>query len=296
MASSSPPPAEPAGAGAAGRPLPICVLTDYGAADEFVGVLHLVLARLAPTAPVVDLTHEVPKWDVPAGAATLRRLAPWLVPSVVLAVVDPGVATDRRAVALEVATAPGAGGRLLLVGPDNGLLLSVAAEAGGIARAVELDRPNWHLPQPPGAGATFAGRDVFAPVAAHLSLGVDLSEVGSPVEPTDLVELDFPGPVVTADGLSCAVTWIDHFGNAQLNAVAADLEELGPNPWLRLPGGAVQVLARRRSFAEIPVGAVGLVIDSYGRAALCVDRGSAAARLGLAVGDPVLIGPGPGAG
>jgi S-adenosylmethionine hydrolase len=248
-----------------------------------------VIARIAPGAAIVDLTHDVARWDVAAGAMTLWRAAPWLAPGVVLAVVDPGVATPRRAIALETGASPPAG-PLFLVGPDNGIL-GPAARAAGIARAVVLDNPAWHFPNPSPnvSGATFAGRDVFAPAAAHLSRGVDLGELGSPIDPASIVGGESPGPVAApGGGVGCVITWVDHFGNAQLNITPADLAGLGPDLVLVLPR-IVRPISARASFAEIPSGALGLVTDSYGRCAICVDRGAAAAELGLSAGDSVVL-------
>ena len=140
----------------------VTLLTDYGLDDEFVGVLKSVIRDLAPHATTIDLTHGIRPFDVRAGALALARAIPYVAEGVVLAVVDPGVGTKRRAVAIEVADGAG-----VLVGPDNGLLAPAVAVAGGATRAVALDNPEYQLPAP---GATFAGRDIFAPAAAHLCL------------------------------------------------------------------------------------------------------------------------------
>jgi S-adenosyl-L-methionine hydrolase (adenosine-forming) len=270
--------------------LPVILLTDYGRTDEFVGVLHLVVSRVAPGAPIVDLTHDIPPFDVTAGAMTLWRLAPWLAPGVVLAVIDPGVGTVRRPIAIEVDRAGGAPGvatPLFLVGPDNGLLVPAAHAAGGIAAAVAIDRPAGSFPVPSGAGTTFAGRDVFAPAAALLSGGSELGSLGPPIDPAGLVGAAVEEATVDGDVIHALVTWVDHYGNVQLNVVA---DGLPAELVVRLPGRA-EPAVRRSSFAEIPPDGLGLVTDSYGRAALCVDRGSAAARLGLAAGDRVELHP-----
>ena len=273
---------------------PITLLTDYGHRDEFVGIVHLVLARHAPGAVVVDLTHDIPVHDIRTGALTLWRSVPWLAPGVVVAVVDPGVATGRRAVAIETRAAAG----LWLVGPDNGLLLPAAQAAGGIARAVALTDPAWHLQTDggPQRGGTFAGRDVFAPVAGHLSLGVDLGRLGPPVDPLTLRGRPVDDPVSTAEGVTCEVLWVDRFGNAQLNARPGDLEHLGPDlaatlPGVRTPAGASRSwpLLRVEAYADLPPGAWGLVTDSYGLCSISGDRRSAAEALALHPEDPVLI-------
>src|SRR4051794_16725121 len=154
---------------------PVTFLSDYGLADEFVGVVKSVIRSIAPAVTVIDLTHDIDPHDVRGGGLALARSAQYLVPGVVLAVVDPGVGTPRRAIAIEVGD-----GQSVLVGPDNGLLAPAVAMVGGADRAVVLDNTDHHLPAP---GPTFAGRDVFAPAAAQLCLGVDLLELGTPVDP-----------------------------------------------------------------------------------------------------------------
>src|SRR4051812_29019158 len=157
----------------------VSFLTDWGLTDEFVGVVKAVIRDLAAHAAVIDLTHQIRPFDVRAGSLALARSISYLPTGVVLAVVDPGVGTARRAVAIEVA-----GGEGILVGPDNGLLAPAVAIAGGAERAVELDYPEFWLEAP---GATFAGRDVFAPAVAHLCNGLDLADLGTPVDPIVLM-------------------------------------------------------------------------------------------------------------
>ena len=200
-------------------------LSDYGTADEFVGVVHAVLHHRAPGVPVIDLSHQIPAFDVAAGSAMLVRAGPHLGAGVVLAVVDPGVGTDRRAVALESAT----GRPAWLVGPDNGLLVPLAAASGGVRTAMALDPARLGTSARPG---TFDGRDVFAPAAAHLVTGGAAREIGNPIDPATLVEPPVggtnrtPGPG-TGEEVVCQVTWIDRFGNAQLSVGPAALTEIG---------------------------------------------------------------------
>ena len=164
----------------------VSFLSDYGTSDEFAGVVRAVIRDLAPHATVIDLTHDVPPFDVRAGSLALARCIGYVPSGVVLAVVDPGVASDRKAVAIEVADGAG-----VLIGPDNGLLAPAVAMAGGAERAVELTNPEYHLEA---AGATFAGRDVFAPAAAHLCNGVDLTELGPEIDPGLLLPATVPLP------------------------------------------------------------------------------------------------------
>jgi hypothetical protein len=293
-------------------------LSDYGTADEYVGVVHAVLHRLAPSVAVIDLTHQVPPFDVGGGASLLVRCAPHLGAGVVLAVVDPGVGTDRRGVAVEL----GSGGPSWLVGPDNGLLQPAAAALGGARSRVELDRPPVGAARgrsatsaPDRVARTFDGRDVFAPAAAHLALGGDPGELGPVVAPDSLVRCPAttPGPAERIedgpDG-SVAVTSVrrvDRFGNLELGVEPDVLEAIGLTAGRtapvavgaeRSPGHGASVPVRRVGvFADLDTDELGLLIDSAGRVALALDRASAAVHLGRAgAGDVVCIGPVPATG
>jgi S-adenosyl-L-methionine hydrolase (adenosine-forming) len=266
----------------------VSLLTDYGNADEFAGVVRAVIRDIAPHVTVIDLTHEIPPFDVRAGSLALARCIVYVPSGVVMAVVDPGVATDRRAVAIEVA-----GGSGIVVGPDNGLLAPAVAMAGGAERAVELTNPDYRLLTP---GKTFAGRDVFAPAAAHICNGVELSELGPEVDTMSLLPATVPLPRDVGDGIVAEVLWVDRFGNCQLNVGPEDL----PATWtgdvqLRIgsatdpTGGVVRRAMRVESFAALGPGQPGLVLDSYGMLAVCLDRRSAGEELGLVAGDQVLL-------
>lgn len=268
----------------------VSFLTDYGTVDEFVGVVKAVIRDIAPHVGVIDLTHEIAPFDVRAGSLALARCIGYVPRGVVLAVVDPGVATARRAVAVEVA-----GGEGVLIGPDNGLLAPAVAMAGGAERAVELTNPEFQLEAP---GATFAGRDVFAPAAAHLCNGVDLYELGDPVDPGVLLPGTVPLPREEEGALVTEVLWVDRFGNCQLNVGPDELPaHWGDTLQLRIhdpldPSGVVvRTAARATSFAALGTGAAGLVLDSYGMLAVCFDQRSAADELGLAAGAQVTLVP-----
>ena len=194
----------------------ISFLSDFGTADEFVGVVHSVINSIAPFVKVIDITHGVPHFDIRSGGLALARSAQYLSPGVVLAVVDPGVGTQRRAVAVEVG-----GGESVLVGPDNGLLAPTVALVGGADRAVSLTEINYQLPAP---GPTFAGRDIFGPAAAHIASGVDLLELGDEVEVSSLVPGLMPITSKESDGLHAEVLWVDQYGNAQINLDPIELE------------------------------------------------------------------------
>jgi S-adenosylmethionine hydrolase len=274
-----------------GRPYDtVTFLSDYGTTDEFVGVVHSVIRDMAPHARVIDLTHGIAPFDVRGGSLALARSISYVASGVVLAVVDPGVATSRKAIAVEVA-----GGEGVLVGPDNGLLAPAVALAGGAERVVELSSVDHQLPS---AGATFAGRDIFAPAAAHLCQGVDLAELGPALDP----DLLLPGVVALAQvddtKVIAQVLWVDRFGNAQLNVGPDDLAPtFGSRVELRITsptdpsGGVTRSVRRVDAYAMLERGAVGLVLDSSGLLAISMDQRSAADELQLAVGDQVTLLP-----
>ncbi len=259
----------------------ISFLSDYGRRDEFVGVVHSVIRSIAPDVNVLDITHDVEAYNVRAGGLTLARSAQYLVPGVVLAVVDPGVGTTRRPVAVEVG-----GGQSFLVGPDNGLLAPAVAMVGGATAAYVLDKPEHHLEAP---GPTFDGRDIFAPIAAHLCNGVDPAELGTPIDPVLLLPGVLPVSELEPDGtIRAEVLWIDGFGNVQLNVDPAQIEDWTPT--VRISGGDQERIANRvTSFADTAPGGVGLIVDSYGLLTIAVDRGSAAAELGIGEADQITL-------
>ncbi len=263
----------------------VSFLSDYGLADEFVGVVTSVIRSIAPHAVVVNVTHDIPPHDLRAGAMALARAAQYLAPGVILAVVDPGVGTERRAVAVEVA-----GGEGVFVGPDNGLMASAVAMTGGAERVVELTDADYHLTSP---GFTFAGRDVFAPVAAHLCNGVGLEELGRLVDPTGLLPGLVPVSRIEGDRTVTEVLWIDRFGNAQLNVGPDDIDLLVTRRFTLSNASATMVRTAEvaPTYAAIAPGGIGLVVDSYGLVSICLERHSAAAELGLGPGDEVSITP-----
>ncbi|SRR5581483_4232202 len=258
----------------------VTFLSDYGTADEFVGVVKSVIRSIAPHAAVIDLTHDVEPHDVRGGGLVLARSAQYLNPGVVLAVVDPGVGTDRKGVAVEVGD-----GASVLVGPDNGLLAAAVAMVGGADRAVVLDNDEYQLPAP---GPTFAGRDVFAPAAAHLCNGVDLDALGTLVDPATLLPGLLPVTREEDGNLVAEVLWVDRFGNAQLNVDPDEIDGWGDKVRLHFKETS-RVATRANAYAEVKTGHVGLVVDSYGMLSIAVDRGSAASELGLHAGDPVTM-------
>ena len=261
----------------------ISFLSDFGTTDEFVGVVHSVINSIAPFAKVIDITHGIPHYDIRSGGLALARSAQYLSPGVVLAVVDPGVGTQRRAVAVEVGD-----GESVLVGPDNGLLAPTVALVGGADRAVSLTETNYQLPAP---GPTFAGRDIFGPAAAHIASGVDLSELGDEVEVSSLMPGLMPITSKEDDGFHAEVFWVDQYGNAQINLDPTELEikENEVNHFEIKTAGQIRIAKKVETFEELGAGELGLTIDSYGLVALVIARGSAAEEMKISTGNQVII-------
>jgi hypothetical protein len=261
----------------------VSFLSDYGLQDDFVGVCHGVIKRIAPDAQVVDITHGIPPQAVLQGALVLANTVAYMPDGVCLAIVDPGVGTDRRALALRDAS-----GRLF-VGPDNGLLVPAAEKGGGIAAAHELTSRQHVLPW---VSATFHGRDVFAPAAAHLAVGVALDELGPAVDPEQLVRLDLPEPEIRGGRIRATVLYVDSFGNVQLNVATEDVERAGI-----APGGRVELAVgldryyatAGRTFADARPGDILLYEDSYRNVSIAITNGNAAQMLGTVPGDRLEI-------
>jgi S-adenosyl-L-methionine hydrolase (adenosine-forming) len=259
--------------------LPITFLSDYGYDDEFAGVCRAVIARIAPDATVIDLTHGIAPHAVHQGAVVLARALAYAPVGVHLAVVDPGVGSERRAVAVE------AGDGRLLVGPDNGLLRPAVDRLGGVVRAVDVSATPVRLDP---VAATFHGRDIFAPVAAHLANGARLEDLGEAFEPEGIHALEVASRVVAH-----AVA-VDRFGNVALDLAESDLPAAGIEREERF---AATAHGRRlegtyaRAFADVPEGEPLLYRDAADAMALAVNRGSAAERLALEPGAEVVLTP-----
>ena len=265
---------------------PIVFLSDYGLEDEFVGTCHGVIARIAPQAGVIDLSHAVPRQDVRRGALMLAQALRYMpADAVFLAVVDPAVGMNRRAVAIE------AGSGAMLVGPDNGVLSLALDDLQGATGAVEITAEDVVLSP---TSATFHGRDVFAPAAAHLSIGRELGTLGTEVEPDTLVRLPRPGVVVRPGELRAEIIGTDRFGNLQLSVRPGHLEEAGLAEDQELevhwPGGPPTPIRLVRTFGEVPEGDLALFTDSGGWLAVAVNGGSAAEALAAEPGDSVIVG------
>ena len=257
----------------------ITFLSDYGLEDGFVGVCHAVIAGICPDARIIDLVHWVPRGDVRAGALILYDALPYLPVGVHLAVVDPGVGSARRGIAVR------AGDGRLLVGPDNGLLSLAAERAGGAVEAVDIGASPFALAR---VSATFHGRDVFAPVAARLAGGAALADAGEPCDPAGLVMLEMSVARVEGGFLVAHVSHVDRFGNVQLDVEDPSFE-VGAVLEVVMGSGRSQRARYARTFAEAGAGELILYEDSSGRLAVAVNGGDAAARLDLADDDELRI-------
>jgi S-adenosyl-L-methionine hydrolase (adenosine-forming) len=267
------------------QPRPITFLSDYGYEDEFAGVCRAVIAQIAPGGPLIDLSHGIARQDVRQGAIVLANALPSCPPGVHLAVVDPGVGSERRAVAVAAAE-----GRFL-VGPDNGLLSRALERLGGALDAVDLTRSPFRL-EP--VSATFHGRDLFAPVAAHLALGARLEEAGQPIDPASLTALDLTTPRIGPDEIVAHAIHVDGYGNVTLDLDSSMLADgpLRPGEALdiRAPDGRFEAVWAR-TFAVVDPGEVLLFEDSSGALALAVGGGSAAGLMNLAPDGEVTLRP-----
>ena len=256
----------------------ISFLSDFGLVDEFVGVCKSVIRQVAPTAVVIDITHDIAAHDVRAGSLALVRAVQYLADGVILAVVDPGVGTARRAVAVRA-------GSQILVGPDNGLLAPAVAMLGGALEAVELTNDDFHLTAP---GPTFAGRDIFSPVAGYVSSGTALSDLGRAIDPVTLLPGIVPLSREEAGGIVAEVLWVDRYGNVQLNVSIEDVTHLGTVVSIAF-GAQHRIATCARSYGALGAGAIGLITDSYGLLSICLDRRDASRELGLGAGMAVTL-------
>lgn len=251
----------------------VSLTTDYGLADGFVAACRGVIAQKAPKAQVIDVSHAVPPQDVRRGATILAQVVPYLPPCVHVAVVDPGVGTGRHAIVVVAEEG-------VFLGPDNGLVLPAAEALGGIQAAYELVAEEYRLPS---VSHTFHGRDIFAPAAAYLTLGVEPAEFGPEIDPTALVHLPEPHVAVSGQRLVSDVLAVDHFGNIQLAAQVRDIIATG----LLLPGASVRVRVGMhvvdatigRTFDDVEPGEALVYVDSSGHVAIAVNQGFASSLL-----------------
>ena len=260
----------------------ITFLSDFGLEDDFVGTCHGVIKGIAPEVDVIDITHGIEPQSILQGSLVLANTLPYMPGGVHLAVVDPDVGTPRRALVLR------ADGRLL-IGPDNGLLVPAAERLGGIDDAFEITNRRYAL-EP--VSATFHGRDVFSPAAAHLSLGLDPAELGNALDVESLIRPEIPRPEFGERRIRATCLYVDRFGNIQLNLNAAELEGLGI-----VPGRQVEVdvamdrfyALAARTFADARIGDIVLYEDAYRNIALAISRGNAAQTFGVRAGMEVRL-------
>ncbi|MGH3115749.1 MAG: SAM hydrolase/SAM-dependent halogenase family protein [Gaiellales bacterium] len=261
----------------------ITFLSDFGLTDDFVGTCHGVIKRIAPDADVIDITHGIERQSVLQGALVLASTLPYMPEGVHLAVVDPEVGSPRRAVVLQT------GDGRLLIGPDNGLLVPAAERVGGVAAVYEITNTEYAL-EP--VSATFHGRDVFAPAAAHLTNGLDPAELGPRLGADSLVRLEIPQAEIGERRIRATCLYVDRFGNIQLNVHAEQLEPLGI-----VPGRQIEVeltmdrfyALAARTFAEARAGDIILYEDAYRNITLAISRGNAAETFGVRAGTEVRL-------
>lgn len=267
------------------RPV-VSILTDFGVRDPSGAICEGVILRIAPDASVIHISHEVTKYAIRDGALMLWCALPFLPVGAHVGVVDPGVGTARRPIAIVTQRGD------FLVGPDNGLLLPAARRLGGVA-AVHALTSEAHRLHP--VSTSFHGRDIFAPAGAYLASGVPVEELGPALDPASLEDLVIPDATPIEGGVASSVVYIDTFGNCKLAGLRADLEgSAGP----MRPGRVVRVqagdapehqLTWADTFGDVPVGEPILYVDSYDRLTLAINQGNAADRLGLSQDLPIHI-------
>ncbi|MFZ4638886.1 MAG: SAM hydrolase/SAM-dependent halogenase family protein [Nodosilinea sp.] len=253
----------------------ITLITDFGLQDVYVGVIKGVIASHSPTTPLIDLTHNILPQDCYGARFQLLTAFPYFPPGTIhLVIVDPGVGSHRRAIAVQLA-------RAYLVGPDNGVFSGVC-DRYPVLQAVELDRPTyWRTPTP---SPTFHGRDIFAPAAAHLTAGIPLTALGTPISPDSLKRLELPPCHNIASGMEGCIQAIDHFGNA-ITTLSAD--SLDSRSWhIRIGSTAIPGVTTYSSVPEkMPLALAG----SHGWIEIAVNQGRAEADLGLEIGQAIQL-------
>jgi S-adenosylmethionine hydrolase len=259
----------------------LTLLTDFGLSDSFVGVMKGVIAGIAPTVQVIDLTHQIPAQNIALGRFALMTAVPYFpVGTVHVAVVDPSVGGDRRSVAIVIGhdSSHPLG---FLVGPDNGLFSGVLSQYPALA-AVELTNPQyWRIPEP---SSTFHGRDIFAPVGAHLAQGVPLDQLGTAIAPDTLVQLNLPPCHSQGNMITGCIQAMDHFGNLITNIPG----NLLPSPRWSVRIGTLTV-AGDRTYSNVPPGQLIALIGSHGYIEIAINHGNAEATLNLHLGNPIEV-------
>src|SRR6188508_3367492 len=273
----------------ANRPF-VSLTSDWGVRDPSPAICRGVVLNIAPDALIVDITHEVEKYNIRHGALMLWCALPFLPVGAHVCVVDPGVGTARRPIAIETGRGD------FLVGPDNGVLIPGAERVGGIARVHQIDNAQYRLPV---VSNTFHGRDLFTPTAAHLALGVQLDEIGPRINPGELVTLDWPHAMVHAGRLETNVIYRDTFGNVKLAALTSDLQAavrgISHGNKVKVTFGSKSskptTMTWAQTFGDVEVGGYIVYEDSYGRLCIARSQGDAVTALGIEEDAPVRIEP-----
>lgn len=256
----------------------ITLTTDFGHSDPFVGAMKGVILGIAPQATIVDLCHEVPPQDLRAGAFLLESAFPYFPAGTIhVVVVDPGVGSERAPIAVETE-------EHRFVGPDNGLIPAAIEGHATVRRSVRLSRVEYHR-QP--VSNTFHGRDIFAPVAAHLANGVPLEELGEPLE--CLRALEQPKPARAGEEMVLHVVHVDRFGNLVTDLRAGDLRELAGIGPVRFLAGSAEIDGISRTYADVGKGDPVAYFGSSGRLEIAVREGNAAEALGVGVGATICM-------
>lgn len=266
---------------------PIVFASDFGPATEWVGVCHAVIATIAPEAQVIDLTHSLPQFEAGLAGFVLRDAMPYAPICVAALVVDPGVGTSRRALAVQTGRGD------ILIGPDNGLLLLSAERIGGVAAAKSITTS---LRLDLSGATTFHARDLFCPVAARLTVDLQFAAVGEDIDPQSLVRAPSPFLAVSKGRVACDVIDVDGFGNLRLSARAQALVDSAIDPvdivWVQSASGEVAA-HRAKAFGALTTGTLGLIVDSFGWLCLTLNRGDAAKKLGANRGSRIELRAGP---
>ncbi len=256
--------------------------TDFGWSIA-AGICRGVIKKICPDADLIDLTHSIPHYDIEAGAASMMDAVPYLPVGIHVVVVDPGVGSVRRPVAVRARRGD------IFIGPDNGVLSLAIRAAGGAEAAHVIASPKVILTP---TSNTFHGRDIFAPAAAHLAAGMPLTELGPAIEPAGLTTIDYPDPRVEGEAAMGILWGYDPFGSARTNLTSATLDAVGLKPGVSVriaAGGRTIELPLLRTFSDVPVGEACCLIDSSDRFCIAVNQGSARDRFGLAPKSPLRV-------
>lgn len=255
----------------------ITLMTDFGTSDHYVGVMKGVILNINPEVQIVDITHAIPPQDIHGAAFLIDSTYRYFPTGTIhVAVVDPGVGSERRAVVCQTETA-------YFVCPDNGILTHILDNEKHV-HAVAVENSAYFLPQ---VSNTFHGRDIFAPIAAHLSHGVSISKLGSPI--AQPIQLPIPKPQVTDKAIIGQVIWIDCFGNLVTDISQEILESLEEQNSIVICGGSARIDHLNCSYAESAVGEALAIVGSFNRLEISINQGNAAQVLGLKRGDRITI-------